>query len=510
MPEFKSIAGKYYLNLIALIGIILISLLTIGFGEGAKLYLDEKMNSPFVSFVTVTIPSALVNDIKIDDKDDVMAERYKVKEDSLSFYDYFGVKKPYFTYHEIRKFFNPENQKTVSTNIIMGTVDDPILKYIENQDKQSEGLSFNPNNNRFDPEGWGCIVTQDFLLSKNKLGYSDINVSYVIYKRNIDEQYREIAIPIQGIVSSLPDNRDMIVGEKLYKSFDDQDFYRELVLKDSTNGYLQYYTNDEKIITYFENIQDSDIRVEKKTTEDVLYYGGVIYSINITDTSKKQQLENNIPEGEKIKIYIFDRVGLGEPTILDDVKERIVFQFVDEEKLGLVDELNRFLKENFTKEKKSLEIDMSIIKSKQNFDLFNRLAKLLSVALIFFSIISIVIFIINLIVSHISKNRRNLGTLKAFGLSNNYIIIIYSSISSSLITIAFVISYIISLLIGNLLVSNAGIYMGISDVTELRFENYPIEQLLLYFIILPSILIYGKVWWELRGNTPGDLIYERD
>ena len=58
LPEFNSICGKYYQNLIIVFFIFLIALLSIGFGQGVISYLDKKMNDPFIQFVNVLIPSS--------------------------------------------------------------------------------------------------------------------------------------------------------------------------------------------------------------------------------------------------------------------------------------------------------------------------------------------------------------------------------------------------------------------------------------------------------------------
>ena len=58
-----------------------------------------------------------------------------------------------------------------------------------------------------------------------------------------------------------------------------------------------------------------------------------------------------------------------------------------------------------------------------------KLINLLAYALIIFSILSIIFFITNLILSHINSNKKNIGTLKAFGLDNFSIIVTYSFIT---------------------------------------------------------------------------------
>ena len=153
---------------------------------------------------------------------------------------------------------------------------------------------------------------------------------------------------------------------------------------------------------------------------------------------------------------------------------------------------------------------MNIIDSKNNFDLFNKLAVLLSYVLIAFSILSLVLYITNLIISHISKNKKNLGTLKAFGLSNNYIIFIYSSISITMVALAFIISYFVAYFLGDMLINLIAEWQKIGDAgTSLKYISYPLKELSIFFILIPSIIISFKLWLQLRKATPGDLIYER-
>ena len=113
------------------------------------------------------------------------------------------------------------------------------------------------------------------------------------------------------------------------------------------------------------------------------------------------------------------------------------------------------------------------------------------------------------ILSHISRNKKSLGTLKAFGLSNNNIIFIYSTISISMISISFLFGYFISNYAGTFLIRILGDKFGIIDVNYLNYVSYHMYQLAILFIVLPSIAICMKLWYQLRKSTPGDLIYER-
>jgi ABC-type antimicrobial peptide transport system permease subunit len=239
----------------------------------------------------------------------------------------------------------------------------------------------------------------------------------------------------------------------------------------------------------------------------MIHNTGKMYYIDGISLGEKQNILSNLPNKKNCyEIFDFYSQSIGRTDGLDP--EQYVFQF-QQDKLMMIEELNAFLKEETLEDGKRLEIDMRIIESKKNFDLFKKLGDLLSIALIAFSILSLVLYITNLIISHISKNKKSLGTLKAFGLSNNSIIFIYSTISITMVSISFIFGLFISKLTGTFLIRFVGSCFEIGDVNTLSYVSYPIYWLATFFIVLPSIAIYCKLWFQLRKSTPGDLIYER-
>ena len=159
---------------------------------------------------------------------------------------------------------------------------------------------------------------------------------------------------------------------------------------------------------------------EKIESEDIIHKSGNMYYIDGISLNEKQAILSNLPN-KKNCYEVLDFYSQSTVNMYDLQPESYVFQF-QKDKLKNIEKLNAFLKEETMDDGKRLEIDMRIIETKKNFELFNKLANLLSMALITFSILSLVLYITNLIISHISKNKKSLGTLKAFGLSNNSII----------------------------------------------------------------------------------------
>tara|TARA_B100000925_G_C22006782_1_gene474049 strand:+ start:1619 stop:3151 length:1533 start_codon:yes stop_codon:yes gene_type:complete len=500
VPEFNFILGNRFSNLIVLSVILIFSMLAIGLGNGAIKYLDKKMNNPFVSFVNVKIPAN--NKYSLEK----IKEIHLIKNDGIPFSDYYGFAEPYPVFDDYVNFANNElgdgNFITKNAKIRRAKEDDPIYDFI--LEKQDEEVV---KNNNFQYDGWGCVVSLEYLIKdKTKLVYSNIdNLAYLPYKKTVDQYDYFINIPIQGYVESFPDDIDVLVGTKFFDAKENIDYWSSLILPDTNKTYntLQFYViNNSEVEKYL-----LAYGFEKIESEDIIHKSGNMYYIDGISLNEKQAILSNLPN-KKNCYEVLDFYSQSTVNMYDLQPESYVFQF-QKDKLKNIEKLNAFLKEETMDDGKRLEIDMRIIETKKNFELFNKLANLLSMALITFSILSLVLYITNLIISHISKNKKSLGTLKAFGLSNNSIIFIYSTISVAMVAISFVFGLYISEATGTYIIRFVGGYFGIGDINTLSYVSYSVYWLATYFILLPSIAIYFKLWFQLRKSTPGDLIYER-
>ena len=158
--------------------------------------------------------------------------------------------------------------------------------------------------------------------------------------------------------------------------------------------------------------------------------------------------------------------------------------------------------------KNNLALDMSDIENSNNFKLFSTLSNLLSLFLKSISIAFLIIILSRLIIEHINKNSKNLGTLKAFGLSNKFIIITYSSISAVIITVIFHFVYILVLLTGE---SISELLVLSQNTKTPPLFHLPLEiNLYLYFVFIPIVVISLTLYNRIKNVTPGDLIFERE
>ena len=481
LSEFRSISGVWFSNLIILIVIFFIALIAIGLGNGTTNYLRVKMDDPFIKFVNIIRPSNfqgetdLLKDLKMD-----------------------SIKNRYL--YDTHLMVNLGYADFIATN---GKIINATVRGVKKEDKFYEFVAnskdITDDNTLFERTDWGCIVTEGLL---KKMGYKRTDsIAYLKYKYNIGGKDTIIPLPVAAIVKELPGYVDLLVSERLLAVFNGK-YIDTCPLDITSENHKIYWSIFTKIDADKRRLGDLGfIEYEYQSKSYVSGYLMQVQRQLLEDDFDFNELMQQLDTSNTIRVYDFTKSTLEayRPFIPDEIS--IVFKELDS--------VSAFQEYLYMKHK--LKIDMNTIEAKENFNFFEKLSRLLSFALIIFSILTIVVFITNLVISHLEKNKKNLGTLKAFGLPNSYLIRLYSGISTVLITIAFLVSYFLSTQFGDLalkLILQFSQFQTENDT--IVFELYPISILALCFICLPALFIVVKLFLSLKNNTPGDLIYERD
>jgi hypothetical protein len=230
-----------------------------------------------------------------------------------------------------------------------------------------------------------------------------------------------------------------------------------------------------------------------------LYAGGFIVS---GGGGKEHDIMNDLPKLNLLSIQ-------GASTSLD--QNGVCFKFNNLEK---VRPFSIFLKNERGKyycsdSRGALEIDLDTIEAKENLDLFNKFGVLLAIALSLVSIVLIVNYSLALLRLHISKNKKNLGTLTAFGYNNTKITGLYLNISMVLLLLTFGLAFLITSFLGDFILSSVLSLTGTNVAAgALHFEPLNIGIALGVFIALPLVLISLQIN-RLLKLSPGDLVYDR-
>jgi hypothetical protein len=140
------------------------------------------------------------------------------------------------------------------------------------------------------------------------------------------------------------------------------------------------------------------------------------------------------------------------------------------------------------------------------------LTKVISIILIVFSILTIILFITNLLRNHLEKIKMNIGTFKAFGIDNSSLENIYFTIIYTFVLTAMFIAFFISLGFGLI----GGVRLILSQFNCTIEEGRDYFNLLNYwtgisvFLVLTSSFIALKYTTsKIFRHSPGDLIYDR-
>jgi hypothetical protein len=492
--EIQEINGRKSKNLIILTSILFGTFMAIAISIGGIEYLSLKMNDPFVQNLEIDVPyskSKEIESIKLDLNHDTLKTAFKydtvlaITIYSRSFWDV------------DRKGLRPAKGQSIEPG-------SPILKQVLNKKNLLYGRTFE------DDRDCGLIVTEKFL---NDFGYSskEFFVSMQVLKQ--DTGYFLVPVPIIAVVKELP-------GVSLFAF---TPFFFKMVTSGQENP---FYIEDYGRISIFAPVEDKKkaLEIEKglekflesdpeskdldpivnssKNTDS--YQPGYAFDISFSsqlDINELNKIYSKILNSSELSgfskefnRYYFYKFPMFPQAIIG--YDKLCVSFND---LKKVNDFKEFLFK-----KTELVVEMSKIRDKENFIAISILTVTMASLLLIFSVISVGLFIFNLLKTHLDKIKTNLGTFKAFGLSNKDLQSIYKGIVRRFYLRALVIGYISATIFDILLV--------VSFFQELRpFHLVNIYSLGAIIVIWAIVeWVFGQTSKTILVNTPGDLIYGRD
>lgn len=163
--------------------------------------------------------------------------------------------------------------------------------------------------------------------------------------------------------------------------------------------------------------------------------------------------------------------------------------------------------EAFAKDGYNVQIEMSQVNAKENFNAVSVMANILSWAMIVFSMICIIMFIVNMLQSYFQKVKRNIGTFKAFGINSESLIGVYSLIIVAIVIVAIVIALAIAWGAQGLLPQLGVLKDGAFNYLSL-WSMKTVWSIVI--VVVATLLTVRFVMGRLLHSTPGDLIYDRN
>lgn len=501
--EGKVVLGKNFSSLWLLTTVLTLTLLAISFSNASINYLSEKMNDPFINWVEIRNTGEgelpvyeLVKGID-DPENKALFNYFDCNIDTKENITLCGKDDSYTQYISCRGF-----------NTIAGN---PIMDVILAEDNIVNGAVVSLD--KITDTQLGVIIKEDMVKT---LGYAEIPafIDYMSPSPGADtlgfnyvtQDYVRCPIPVLAVVRRLPGNVNMVSTK----------YFLEQKMNAKT---APFRMNKREYATSAHYFVPSTVDSEEFKKDLQEMYGQPCY---IQDSDLPQIVtwkpgnyigirgeygaEIEPMEVARLNAQIMSKYGERGVYRVYDMKcsdnpspgDYISVQFHD---LSKIRDFEEFIRNTY-----KYKIEMEQVNAKENFNAVSVMATILSWSIVGFSIICIILFIINLFQSYFQKVKRNLGTFKAFGISNSQLVGVYLLIMFAIITIAIIISLMISFA-AELILPICGV-MKDGTFNYLALNNN-MTWMAIGIILFSSIMTVYMVMRKLLSTTPGNLIYDR-
>lgn len=513
--EAKEVVGRKGGNLWLLTLVMLATFISIAFSEGSMDYLRDKMEDPFTLWVNISRQS---------DDNKTSVEKFNAFYDSLAIqenkrqYDYNAVINSQHDHFSIignhtSDYMSVRSFEDLQTRLIEKVMDESNV--VEGCNRKME---------LFDNHTMGVVIT---LAAIKRLGYDESHLpAYVCFKslnagidslglRLVDNEYYPVALPVLAVVHRLPNNVQMISSNYLYLQLENvsstdpfdftshQDNYlRQLVFFVADGMESQF---DAFVSSVVPDSLKSSMTIFEDAGEDYCFmktwksgsYRKIDFGDGQTPLQTYQQVANAIEDAfpdlsEVCRIFCLDT---------KDVNfERSMFLSVEFNSLNNITEFEEFATQS------GIQLEMEQVHSKQNFDAVSTMAGILSAAMVIFSIVCIIMFMVNMLQSYFQKVKRNIGTFKAFGMNGTELIQVYIIILVAIVLSAVIMALLITWCIQGILPIVGVEKDGFNYLSLWNTTTY-IATLVIFISTIFTVIF---VMVRMLSQTPGDLIYDRN
>ena len=505
--ERKVLQGNKSQNFWVIFSILFITFLAIGFANGSLEYLAKKMKDPFVNWVNIKVPGFKIDkiyQIKEQLNDTLIKKRYAIATVT-------GYNKSVMTLQDVKQ------NETYAVRYRTVELNDPILNSILSPRFLIRGHGFDKEKDETLAD-LGIIVKEELL---ERLHYDD-NTPFVYMPFKLSDTSsvrRLIPIPVLAVVKNLPGMADFVTTQYFYamRNFP----YQGNIFNPSGEKNLNIYLLSDSV-TVFKVMDSMAEFLQRESGVEVMavankytdsYRNGFVITfdfypkpLNIyqIDNYYKRLKESGIlnKSGNYLRIYDFKSRKYRNNDVGKYDNISVNFNYLDH-----IQEFSEYLSKAY-----QIEIDVAQIKAKENYNFVTRLTRIISFILIAFSILSVCMFVSNLLKKHLEKIKNNLGTLKAFGLSNNTLQAIYTKMILRFIGGAVIMAFVTAWIVGKLGALRILLLMfgNKLETGESYFKLFDTWTFVAIFLILSiSYVVIFYVARNILKKTPGDLIYNR-
>lgn len=508
--EGREVLGKKGSNLWLLTMVLVATFTSIAFSEGSMIYLRDKMEDPFTNWVSIT---------KADDDNTFIAFREALNDpENMSRFGYTEVQMDQYNNYTIQGV-DQKHQHYLECRFFehMNT---PLVHAILSEDNLIEGCVI--DSALLVDKSFGIILSFD---AAKRLGYSQEKLPLYVYYlaaaqgadslglKLIEEEFMPVPLPVLAVVRRLPGNVDIVASNY---------FYEQSHLNDNTNPFdfckheeyqhhLYYYANGDLEESSFSKSVLELLPDSLKSNFQILeneylsfmkpWKAGRILQIEMENKQLPRQVYQDLDFQIYKKYSRDDVVRVYELATEEHPSQRSAYLSISFASLDSIRSFEKFAKNNYR-----IQLEMAQVSSKENFNAVTIMARILSAAMVIFSIVCIIMFLVNMLQSYFQKVKRNLGTFKAFGMSTGELIQVYVIILIMIVCTAVILAlsstWILQLLLPLVGIEKEGFnYLSLWNGTT-------------YFaaavVILSTICTVCFVMIRMLKQTPGDLIYDRN
>lgn len=482
--EARTLAGgRRPKRLLSLFAIFFLTLFALGTNNGLMSYLTARMDSPYLRLLAIPsyVNGKTLTDANID------LEQYGVESRFMlaGGYVYVGYQ---------------GNALKAPTKIIASESPGFIVQCI--QDAQTSALI--SANSTFEEDAHhrsSVIISQNLAAALNypeESGFPFIEFFHAGLKP--DQGDRGILLPVAGIVSSLPEDASVYMTQDILAWLKEASESPALHL--ANPNYIDYNAHH-----HFVAESDTD-RLK------VFEAAGYDSSPAPTHVPGKVFRVGPKPIAGMTVVHVFPSKAVTKKA--PDVASFAEYLVFSTENSKGQSSLEAFAEEvrNFNSSldpgATGIELDLNSIETRKNLDIIERLSYILTSALSLLAVLFVMSQTMSMLMMHLERNKRNLGTLKAFGTSNGTILKVYGGISLVIMSGAFLVAWLLNLIVGTPLLLAIARLTGLNTTSaELSFQQWNVALLSLIFVGLPMVRVVIAIRRHLSRATPGDLIYDR-
>jgi len=476
--ELSYIFGKRRINLFSLGLISFLALIAVGHAVGSYRVLEQKMNDPYTKWLKVPVPARECKEAqKLNDlfsKPDVSTE---LGIDTVLNYSINFIRA--LNLDDLERYLVRYRTITPSEDLLSHILSDKntIISY-------SEEVQPSENN---------CWM----ILTKEQADLLDIKKETRHIILNAEDGVN-LRIPILAIVKDLPDVVDGIMCEHLHTRLYEIPWPETKFITSSGNNtgrlmpatdYVEFVSIASKI-KGFESLDSNLIVInEEQWIEAKIWFkenlrSSTLDSINVA-------LSDSLVGGVPITEYECYSSNWIEPKchyymslMLGDLKKVRGIKKVTDDKFP------------------SLEISLNQIINKENFATISFVTLLLTGLIVFLLGLSTILFLNSILSAYLNKVSRSIGSLKAFGLSDEIVTRSYIFVILKFVICSFLVGVFFSSIY-------YFIFKLISRNPDLLNILNPYVVLTLVVLLVISIFVSLRKVNSTLKKTPGDLIYNR-